>query len=544
MHLPPQKTPNISSAATEGELVGEDRLRELPPWAVFLTTKLPWLILLWLTLSFGGVHELNILTVQLLLSLVAIPVLYWAIRSTDLSAQKFPLSKLVTAGFFWLALCTPIFSGISANGPVGNSYSFLNRALSTAALTHLQFSLFLGISFILLRYGLLYRNRKGTAALCTIAVATAGIALVHWLTDNGKLFWYFEPKNEFISPRVRWPFVNPDHLAHFLIPGLFLLLGQLKTSLSSLADFAQNYQPARKHKLAHLFSSQRFQQRLTNFVALAVGTLLVALAIGGSLSRAAWLATSIGVLALLIFDYCIIPARTITETTKHPISAPLRTPNHAAKNSRKIARAVSWEHIRRWARPALLGAALLIFFFFLNERGRDLLADRLEYGLLHSKDDIRWQMYRDTMPAISEHLWFGVGLGNWEHYFRHSMDPLLAGVNPVYLHSDPLQLLAETGLVGVLPLLTLWLYGTLLVMRKIRELPRDRAVRLAAALIAVWCALVASCFDFPFRMPAISLQFTLLLALLCAKSEDIPSVDAEVLRKMPAAGESAETLAE
>ncbi|NDC36747.1 MAG: O-antigen ligase domain-containing protein, partial [Proteobacteria bacterium] len=284
-----------------------------------------------------------------------------------------------------------------------------------------------------------------------------------------------------------------------------------------------------------IFSSQRFQQRLARLLGALIGLLLVSLAVAGSLSRAAWLAVSIGLLGVVLLDYTVVSQRSGAVTPPTSEVDPMYTDGkrRRRRSSRATGANVTWATLRSWSRPVLFTIAFGIFLFFMNERGRELLADRIEYGLMHSKDDIRWEMYRDTMPAIGEHFWLGVGLGNWEPYFKHSIDPRLAGLSPVYLHSDPLQLLAETGLVGTLPLILLFVFGSRLILRRVRELPRQDAVRLVALLLALWSVLIASCFDFPFRIPAFSLQFSLLLAVICSTMEDVPVSEAKVLHPLP-----------
>ena len=53
----------------------------------------------------------------------------------------------------------------------------------------------------------------------------------------------------------------------------------------------------------------------------------------------------------------------------------------------------------------------------------------------------------DTLPMIADFPLFGVGLGGWSAVYPRYMDPLLAGISAGYLHSDPLQILAEVGIV-------------------------------------------------------------------------------------------------
>jgi O-antigen ligase len=137
---------------------------------------------------------------------------------------------------------------------------------------------------------------------------------------------------------------------------------------------------------------------------------------------------------------------------------------------------------------------------------------------MHSKDDIRWQMYQDSMPLFTDHPLFGVGYRSWAENYPKVMDEKLAGTNPVYLHSDPLQILIETGLIGITPLVLLSFYLLLRAHRCARKLLQTtnylagaRILGLSSGLLA---ALIGSCFDFPFRMGAISFYFAALLGTL------------------------------
>jgi O-antigen ligase len=169
--------------------------------------------------------------------------------------------------------------------------------------------------------------------------------------------------------------------------------------------------------------------------------------------------------------------------------------------------------ISLYGRPALGIAAAVLVYFFLYGRGSELFADRLEYGLMHSQDDMRWQLYRDTLPLIRDHIFLGAGAGSWAKIHPQYMATALSGINPVYLHSDPLQFLAEMGIIPT----SMVLAGLILLVVRCAKVARATQGRPRAALSALVCGglalLIASFFDFPFRIPAISTLAATILAL-------------------------------
>jgi O-antigen ligase len=505
-----------------------------PKWIITVGFYLPWALLILLAVTFGGVHPKTILSAQLVLCCAAIPYFLFMLRGRVAISRTLTVSRAVIASLLWLTLATPLFAGALTPQTNGLMTDLVSRLSSPATISYLQYGVFLLIAFVIFRISLLRGPERGIGVCIGIGALTATIALSHWLNDNGRLFWYFAPTNEFLSPRARWPFVNPDHLAHFLIPAFFLLLGEVRLRGDSLVSFAQQYDPSGNRGLAALLGSRRFQSRLGKLGLILVALLVVSIAIAGTLCRSAWLAISIGLVGFLVIDSCLISDRDQDESedSSPPQNSARRGPQiHNANPARARKHEALWARARYWSRPLVLLISVGIFLFFLNERGQELLAERIEYGLLNSKDDIRWHMYRDTLPVLKQNILTGVGIGNWEPFFKHAMEPALAGINPVYLHSDPLQYLTETGLLGTLPILILSLLGSYWVLRKMSQLSRQRQIQLAVLFVSAWSVLIASCFDFPFRIPAIALQFTLLLALLCSWAEDPQIIKAKVVRR-------------
>ena len=354
--------------------------------------------------------------------------------------------------------------------------------------------------------------------LCLMAFLTGLTALCHWFYDNGKLFWTFEPEYIFISTRARWPFVNPDHLAAFLLPGFFLILGRLVVRLH------QHYASGHTSTLSQLASSKRSQAHLISaaFNGLALAVVLVTIA--GSLSRGAWFGLAI---ASLLFYACMrtigAPQATLNVADNSNPYADSHSGQHSASNHRRHRHRRSRSTPRmqlpafsRLAQGLLLIFVIALLVMFLGARGGELLMQRIDFGLMYTKDDIRWQMYSDTLKMIADHLFWGVGPGGWAASYPRYMNQLLSGINPVYLHSVPLQLLAEMGIAGVILLLCPFLLVLERVVKAIHSKAASAKIRIktAAVFSGLSALLLASCFDFPLNIPAVASSMAIFLALL------------------------------
>jgi O-antigen ligase len=128
-------------------------------------------------------------------------------------------------------------------------------------------------------------------------------------------------------------------------------------------------------------------------------------------------------------------------------------------------------------------------------------------------------MYEETFSIVRENPLFGVGMGGWEQAYSRFRTPQLAGLRPVYAHSEPVQLLAETGVIGFSLLGALVVCLTRYGWRAVSRLggSPETAVYathtkgLIAGLIAF---VVGTFFDFSFRMPAITFMVAVYVGLL------------------------------
>ena len=510
---------------------------ETPRRCRFLAVLLSGLLLV-LPLCFGGMPEPVFLTFQIIV-FVACAVWLIACRGLPTAPLQRHARMMAAALFLFIAYCAaqhvllgyhatphPVLGTADARPASGAFWPALRGVLFFTAI----FSITL----------MLLQRAPASARSLTKALLASGfivglVALSHWFYDTGYLFWVFPPSTVTVSPRARWPFVNPNHLAGYLLPLLFVYLSTLLQRASALTDAHRKRGSRQSSKLGALFASRTFHDNAAPLLLSAAGLLTISLAFAGALSRASWLGLAAGTAAALLLQqlravyFAERPRRRggaalqQEEVPRSEKIQPLR--RHGAPQARQGQR-----RMRRFsahaARAALFALPLALFLFFLSGRGADLVESRLEYGLLHSKDDIRWTMYHDSWGMLEAHPFFGTGLGSWAAVYPQYMDPALSGLTPVYLHSEPLQLLVECGIMGsaLLAIALAALLGAALRLAGKRS--GQAGLGIACGLLAFG---VASAFDFPLRIPAISAQIAVLCALLLHHSAN--TTDAERLRR-------------
>jgi hypothetical protein len=542
----------VSGAATH-EVDVEDAeftsLNQAPTAPTFpaLSPKLSKLVQAWLfltiiflPLAFGGVHPGIYLPVEMITALIGLAVLVFGYK-TFLAAffdrERRRLSNI----------CLLTLLGVAA-------YSYIQYlALSATQLPHpvlgtsgqvldvssfrdsLQSMIFFILSFVLVRSWLgtdLKKAHKLRGLIFFCGFGISMVALSHWFYDNGKLFWTFEPEHLNISTRARWPFVNPNHLGDFLLPIAFVALGYIQSQFSLLGEKAQSAQGLKDRGVTRIMTNQNFQRQLIWLMFSCIGLLSIVITIAATLSRGTWLGCSVGLILLALLSSSRKSHPIDESHSKHrEVRTQLQTepstenseghthrrrkrhrrdndPTQSKLNLDKVG-----DVVRSFGRPGVIVLSVLLFLFFLQGRGTELLSDRIEYGLMYSKDDLRWQMYSDTLPMISDHLLFGVGLGGWLQSYGSYASPALSGLNPVYLHCDPMQLLSELGLLGTLPLALLIIAVYRSSIRRQGPGSAEIEQRLKFRLCGLTGFLVASLLDFPFRLPAILFSIAVLLSL-------------------------------
>ncbi len=296
-----------------------------------------------------------------------------------------------------------------------------------------------------------------STALVLFAFCLAVFAIVQGLSFNGKIYWSWP------APRGSLPFgpfINRNHYAAWGLMALPLAWAKL--------------------------SERRAQVELRVFWG------LVALTIGVSIlfsrSRAG---LGLFLLALPLYAWLSRPAR----------------------------RGLS-------ARTLGLGAGVLLLAVLatLAVESRALLARWPGVAELFARpeslDEHRWQIWRDTLPMIRDHLWLGSGLETYG-VLSDSYRSFYSDLRWAQAHNDYLQWLAETGLVGAA--LAVWFLVALARRgaEKLHQLAEGAASGserrlVAAALTGCLLVLLHSLVDFPLRIPANALLFSALLAMVAA----------------------------
>ena len=132
---------------------------------------------------------------------------------------------------------------------------------------------------------------------------------------------------------------------------------------------------------------------------------------------------------------------------------------------------------------------------------------------------VRTSMWVATAHMIGANPVTGVGAGAWEVYIPLYQTDSAEMETDFYAHNEPLQLLAEYGLVGWLFLSGLLLYLTRVAWNvfrtRVKFADELSALRLTA-LASVFLLLVVSCAGFPWRLAGTGAIFALSLALLAA----------------------------
>jgi O-antigen ligase len=445
-----------------------------------------------LPLFFGGIYYAS-----RYLAIIAVFILL-AVLVSDKSKVATPDTRLIRIYFLFMGLMLAHFLLQWALLPG------LNRYFDTV----LSWLFVFGVVYV--AFWCATRGCSATLALLFLA-STFFIALVglsHWFYDNGQLFWSFAPQAEFTSQRARWPFVNANHLGNFLLLGVFFVFWRLLELFDDFKALALNMRRRKGSIFTSLFTSHKTQRCFFQITVTAVILLVVLLSMTATLSRGTWTGLAFGILLLAALSQLFRG-----DEKKKPILLELIDRSQLKPKDQHRLRIRAYWLQKLW-KPFLLLFATGVFLFFLNEQGQQLVEGRIEYGLRYSLDDIRWTMYHDSLSMLREHLLLGVGLGQWALRYPAYMDQSLSGLVAGYLHSEPLQLLVEVGvLAGMLVLaFCCWLLFESLRALKTADARKRRLI--ICCLCSLLAFLVATLVEFPLRMPAIQALFAANIGLL------------------------------
>lgn len=470
------------------------------------------------TLAFGGAHRTTTLWATFSLSIAYVLALYGARRSS-LSLSKSWIVTLARAALIWLlawSILQPWLAGpVAVDHPIiTGSIWFRDIESYLMAIRCIVLALLTAETVKLLSNRWL-KIEQICFGLMLLGTSVAVIALVHWLYDNGKLFFIFSPDFVATQQRARWPFVNPNHLATFLLIPFGLGIASV---ISNWHEMVRLYQKKRRDRLEMFAGNRRAQRLAFRWGASLLASVLMAVALIASYSRANWMAAALLLIVLLYSPY----AR--TNSTEAP---QLKIVSKRSRSRRRPSFFQVYASKFRFAGKIAFGLFLAaLVLFLLNDQGVELFQRRLEFGLLAAKDDIRWQLFRDSWKLFEAHPMLGIGLAAWHSSFSEVMNPLLSGLDAGYLHSDPLQLLLEIGVLGFFPFALFLLTPIFASLRTVWSARSGELILTRTLLIGILATLFASLGDFPFRMLAIQIQTVVCITLaLLSAAQVVQTVD-------------------
>jgi len=169
----------------------------------------------------------------------------------------------------------------------------------------------------------------------------------------------------------------------------------------------------------------------------------------------------------------------------------------------------------RWGLRITLIALVALVAIYGNQMGFDRIVERFMH--IEGSAGSRMRVWTQTWDMVSDHP-AGVGLGNYEVVAPVYVDPGREGIRYRHAHNDYLQLLAEAGWVGSVPLVVgFFLFiarGIWRVRRVGFDVGRFRLMVAVGALAGLCSMGFHSFFDFNLQIPANQVFFVLLLALV------------------------------
>ena len=175
---------------------------------------------------------------------------------------------------------------------------------------------------------------------------------------------------------------------------------------------------------------------------------------------------------------------------------------------------------RGWIIAALILGGLTALAF-LETVGANV-AERLDVEGV-TLDQGRLQTYHSMFKMITDHSWFGTGLGTFVWSFPTYRSGNMWGIWQ-FAHSTPLELAGDLGLplIGVIALA--WLIVLFFLARGVRTRRRDRIIPAGALAVAI-LALVHSFIDFSLQNPGYAITVFALVGAGLAQSFSINLVN-------------------
>ena len=394
---------------------------------------------------------------------VALVLLFTAVAGQLLPLPRATLEALSPHTTAILTQYSPAF----ANELVESAPLSINpQSTGLAVLALGAFSLYL-IGLPALLGGRTLRRLPQMLALFAVPFALFGIYSREY--HNGLVYWFWLPTGGGAS-NLFGPFINRNHFAGWMLMTVCLLVGSLFGQVERASPDGDTSRPWRR--LTWLSSAQASGLLLT-----AGAVFVGATSLFWTMSRSAM--TGFGV-AGAAFLWLVSTRRGL------------------ATSRRRVA-------------VAALGIATLAG---IMRRGPAMLVERFqdERNLLS-----RFEAWRDGWDVVRDFPFFGTGLNTYSDamLFYQQRNP---GVHLAQAHNDYLQVLAEGGLLVVIPAAIAVVLLALAILRNLRAArPEARGYWIrAGAAVGLLAIAVQEVFEFSLQIPADALLFCTLAAVALA----------------------------
>ena len=124
----------------------------------------------------------------------------------------------------------------------------------------------------------------------------------------------------------------------------------------------------------------------------------------------------------------------------------------------------------------------------------------------------RLKYYEDTFESFKENPIIGIGIGNWKlNSIEKGKRHIEGYIVPYHAHNDFLQILAETGILGFVSYISIFLFSFigLFKLKKLLNTPF-----LFSCLLFLGVYLLDSNLNFPIARPIMQIKWALILAIL------------------------------
>lgn len=416
-------------------------------------------------LAFGTVEPWSIAIFEINALLVAILLAIKFVIGQDLDWRRLrlaaPMFALVLVGVIQLApFGTPAITSQPENLAIselsGRSISLDRQATREATVKLFALAVYFAGAIVALRGS--QRRKLALFILTGFGFLTSLFAIVHRLTNNGKMYWV-RTVSDYIAPYG--PYGNYNHFAGFVelilpLPFAYLLFARVNL----------------ERRVLWLFS-----------------VVIMAAALIFSLSRGGILAMSVEILILLVA---------------------------VALNSRGRSRAGLAEGRGNWLMIGGILAAVTLTALWI---GYDRLVDRFQLTRQGSSEFsvvTRVEYWRASWKMFLDHPIAGVGLGAFPAIYSRYGRSTAAYERVEQTHNDYLQLLTDAGLLGAALALWFLIEITLIARRQVQQFDefnhRTRAIILGG-YTAIAGIMVHSLTDFNLQLAANALLFLFVTAI-------------------------------